>query len=208
MPRRRTRPTPTTRSTALLVGCLVLQTACAARFRPADPAAAARALRAQSYSGDLKLSLAGPTLRARTAVLVGFRRPDTMRIEVPGPSGARLVAVARDGKLAAVFPAHQAYFEGDATAEVLEALFGVSLTPRQVMDALLGVGGPGLSDYRVDWGSAVPARIEARLDDGARLKLEVRSADIDPALPDAAFEAPAHSGFRRVLAEEARELWR
>ena len=39
---------------------------------------------------------------------VAFRRPDALRIEIPGPPGARLMAVARGGRLTAVLPAERA----------------------------------------------------------------------------------------------------
>ena len=50
-------------------------------------------------------------------MLLAFRRPDALRIEIPGPAGARLVAVARGDRLWAVFPAERAVYYGAARAE-------------------------------------------------------------------------------------------
>ena len=182
-------------------------TGCATAFRPGTSETIARAKQAATYSGEVRLSLDGPLLRARTPVLVGFRRPEALRIEVPGPGSARLIAVARDGRFVAVFPGQKAFFDGEASPEVLEALFGVALAPAEVMDLLVGVGGPRVRDYRADWGPAFPERIEAILPDGGKLKLKIVAADFGPDLLDEAFAPPAHDGFRRVSADEARTLW-
>jgi hypothetical protein len=151
--------------------------------------------------------LKGPTLRARTPALVGFRRPDRLRLEIPGPSGARLVAVATAGRLTAVFPADQAVFQGAATEKDLEALLGVALTPEEVMDLLVGVGSPRLRAYQARWRAGLPREIAATLPDGATLKATVEDAELDPTLPEAAFAEPPHRGYRQVDMEEARALW-
>jgi hypothetical protein len=54
------------------------------------------------------VSVSGPEVRGRSRVLLAFRRPDALRIEIPGPAGARLVAVVRAGRLTAVLPAERA----------------------------------------------------------------------------------------------------
>src|SRR6185503_2010559 len=100
--------------------------ACAGALRPAPPEIAARARAAQTYSARLRVSLRGPEFRARARILLGFRRPDALRLEVPGPSGAQLIAVARGGSLLAVFPAERAVFAGAATEADLKALLGVA----------------------------------------------------------------------------------
>jgi hypothetical protein len=180
---------------------------CAAGWRPPAPDVALRAKQAGSYSGELRLSLTGPDVRARASVLVGFRRPDALRIEVPGPTGARLVAVAREGRFVAAFPHDRAYFDGSATSEVLESLFGVALAPAEVMDVIVGVSSPRLRAYKADWGPALPRRVEATLPDGARLKLDTVDAQLDAQVPSEAFDAPAHDGYKRISAAEARTLW-
>lgn len=152
------------------------------------------------------MSLNGPQFRARTRALVAFRRPDALRVEVPGPTGPRLVAVATGATLTAVFPSERAVFIGEASAEALASLLGVALTPPELMDLLVGVGSPRLKAYRAGWGPTLPRSIAATLPDGGRLDVTVDDADTAP-LPAAAFETPAHAGFRSIEADEARSLW-
>lgn len=173
---------------------------------PPLPDTAEAARRASSYSASLRVSLKGPSLRARTRTLVAFLRPDGLRIEVPGPTGPRVVAVARGGRVWAVFPADRAVFEGEATADALESLLGVSLTPDEVMDVLVGVRPARVSAYEAGWDARLPRRIVATLPDGARLTITVDEADLGVALSPGAFAAPPHEGFRVVDVEEARRL--
>jgi hypothetical protein len=166
-----------------------------------DKAAAAR-----SWSGSVRVSVSGPEVRGRSRVLLAFRRPDALRIEIPGPAGARLVAVVRAGRLVAVLPAQRAFLETAATADDLEALLGVALSPEELMDILVGKAPPGLRDYEAQWGAALPRRVEAILVDGTRLKATVDEAETGLDLPEAAFDPPPHAGHRRVDADEARRL--
>jgi hypothetical protein len=168
---------------------------------------AARARDAASYSARLRVSLNGPSLRARTPALVAFRRPDGLRIEVPGPAGPRVVAVTHGGRFIAVFPSERAFYAGSARAAELEALLGIALEPGEVMDLLVGVPSPRLKRYEARWGPVLPRRIDATLPDGGRLKVTVEEAEPGPALSEAAFGEPPHPGFRAVDAEEARSLW-
>jgi hypothetical protein len=185
----------------------LLAAGCAARSLPPTPEVAARARQAPLYSAQLRASLRGPELRARTPVLVAFRRPDALRVEVPGPAGLRLVAVARDATLTAVFPGERAVFVGPATASGLGSLLGVALEPAELMDLLVGAASQRLRELRLEWGSALPRRIVAVLPDGARLDLRVEDAELPAELPAAAFTPPPHEGYRRVDAEQARRLW-
>jgi hypothetical protein len=137
---------------------------------------------------------------------MAFRRPDAVRIEIPGPAGARLVAVAREGRLTAVLPAERAFLQSAAAAEDLEALLGVALSPRELMDVFLGVAPPGLRDYEVQWGGTLPRRVEAHLSDGTRFKATVDDAETGLDLAEAVFDPPPHAGYRRVDADEARRL--
>jgi len=194
------------RRAATLAAVLAL-TGCATAGVPPPQAVADRAAAASSYSARLRVTLKGPELRGRTAALLGFRRPDALRIEIPGPSGARLLAVARGESLVAVFPAERAVFRGQATAEGLEALLGIALTPAEVMDLLLGTAPARVRDYRARWGPELPREVRATLPDGGRLKATVESATLDPALPEAAFAEPEHDGYRSIDAAEARQLW-
>ena len=184
-----------------------MASACATVSLPPPADVAARAREAASYSARLRVSLKGPGLRARTPALVAFRRPDGLRIEVPGPAGPRLVAVAGGGRLVAVFPGERAVYAGEARASQLEALLGVALEPAEVMDLLVGVPSPRLRRYVAAWGPALPRRIEATLPDGGTLKATVEDPEMGTALLDAAFAEPPHEGYRSVDAEEARSLW-
>jgi hypothetical protein len=198
--------TPTTRRVRSPVALALLAGGCATAALP-PPAVREEARSAPTYSGRLRISLKGPALRARTRALVAFRRPDALRIEIPGPTGARLVAVAREGALAAVFPGDRAVFLGAATPAELDALLGVGLAPEEVIDLLVGVGSPRLRSYRARWGPALPAQIEATLPDGSRLEARVEDAEAGLPLPPAAFAEPPHPDYRRVSAAEARRLW-
>lgn len=197
---------PTAASVALALLALA-GSGCAARARVPPPDVVRRAAETSSYSAELRVRLNGPELRARTRALVAFRRPDALRVEIPGPTGARLVAVARDGRLWAVFPAQRAVFAGPAAATDLASLLGVALTPGEVMDVLVGRRPASVRDYEARWGPRVPRSVEATLPDGARLKVDVREPEIDPDLPAAAFAEPPHPGYREVDAGEARRLW-
>ncbi len=181
--------------------------ACATAGLPPPAETVARARTASSYSASLRVSLKGPELRARTRALVAFQRPDGLRVEIPGPTGVRLIAVAHGGALTAVFPAERAVFEGAAEARDLEALLGVALTPAEVMDLLVGAPSPRLKRYDARWGPNLPRQIDATLPDGGRLKVTVDDAATDIALAAEAFAPPAHAGYRAVGAEEARSLW-
>lgn len=167
----------------------------------------ASAAATQSYNSRLRISLDGPTLRARTPALLAFRRPDALRIEVPGPTGPRLIAVASGDRLWAVFPSERAFFSGRPTEEDFEALLGVALTPREVMDLLVGLPAPRLRAYEARWRGALPARIKATLPDGGRLTVTVDEADAGAAVSEQAYDEPPHPAYRTIGPEEARRLW-
>jgi hypothetical protein len=193
-------------TSAAAIAAAIGVAACAGSFRPAAPGVASRAASSPSYFGSLRVSVKGPDLRGRSRALVAFRRPDSLRIEIPGPSGARLVAVARGGRLTAVLPADRAFLACDAAPAELEALIGVALTPPELMDVLVGSRPEGLREYRADWGDAFPRRIDAVLADGTRLRATVDDADAGTSVSSAAFDPPAHAGYREVDADEARRL--
>ncbi len=193
----------------LAVGVLALAfaaAACAGAFRPAAPGVAERAAASPSWSGSLRVSVRGPDLRGRSRALMAFRRPDALRIEIPGPSGARMIAVARGGRLTAVLPSDRAFLAREASPAELDALIGVALEPAELMDVLVGARPASLRDYRADWGAAYPRRIEAVLGDGTRLEATVEEADDGVGVSPAAFDPPPHDGYREVDADEARRL--
>jgi len=152
------------------------------------------------------VSVRGPDLRGRSQALVAFRRPDAVRIEIPGPSGARLVAVISAGRLTAVLPADRAVLESAAGPQELEALLGLALTPSELMDVLVGIAPPGARSYEAHWGEALPRRVRAQLADGTRLDARVDEAEPDVELPAAAFQPPPCTGCRPIDADEARRL--
>jgi hypothetical protein len=199
-------PARPARIAAAALAFALLAAACAGTFRAAAPGVAERAAAAPSYSGSLRVSVSGRDTRGRSRALVAYRRPDALRIEIPGPSGARLVAVARGGRLTAVLPADRAFLERDATASGLDALIGVALSPAELMDVLAGRRPPSLLDYRADWGPSWPRRVEAVLADGTRLKATVEAADAGADVSPAAFDPPPHPGYREVEPDEARRL--
>jgi hypothetical protein len=188
---------------SLVVAPLVLG-ACASPARP--QAGVVTCPGRFTASARLKVSLRGRTCR-RGPSLVAFRRPDALRVEVPGPTGARILAVARAERLVAVFPGDRAVFEGRANAADLGALLGVALEPAEVMDLLVGAPPTQARGYRARWGPEAPRRVEAQLPDGTRLDLTIEEPRLGPDLPERAFLDPPHEGYRPVGAEEARSLW-
>jgi hypothetical protein len=208
MTRGATRPEPrgARRRAALGLAAVALAASCGPPPPPPSPDVVARAAALESYNAELKVSLSGPQGRGRLSVLLAFRRPDALRIEIPGPTGARLVAVARGPRLSAVFPGDRAVFEAGTAAADLEALLGVALTPAEMMDLLVGVRAPRLREHRVRWGPSLPRDVRATLPDGARIRVAVEDAQGGVSLPQAAFEEPPREGYRSVDADEAREL--
>ena len=197
-PPRRPRP-------ELAAAALLLAVACATARLPA-PGVAEKARAASSWSGSLRVSVSGKDLRGRSHALVAFRRPDAVRIEIPGPAGARLVAVTSSGRLTAVLPAERAVLESAAGPQELEALLGLALSPSELMDVLVGIAPPGARSYEAHWGETLPRRVRARLADGTRLDARVDEAEPDVELPAAAFQPPPCNGCRRIDATEARRL--
>ena len=196
------------RRVALLCAALAIaENACGGRWTVPDPTIAAEAAATKTYSARLRIALDGPTLRARTPVLIAFRRPDALRIEVPGPAGPRLVAVAAAGNLWAVFPSERAFFAGQATEADFEALLGIALTPGEVIDLLMGLPPARLRTYEARWQGPLPARIRATLPDGGRLTVSVEDPERGAVLPDQAFDEPPHAGYRTIAAAEARRFW-
>lgn len=193
---------------AALLALGFLASGCAtARLPPPAPMVVEAARAAATYSARLQVSLQAPGLRARTPALLAFRRPDALRVEIPGPSGARLVAVLSGGRLLAVFPGDRAFYQGAAGEAELQALLGLSLTPVEVMNVLVGAGSPRLLSYELQWGPTLPRQVKAVLPDGARLTLRVEEAEVGGALPAEAFVPPRHAGYRALPLEEARRLW-
>ena len=193
---------------AAALPALLFVAGCASRSAPPTPEVAQAARSLQSFSADLSVKVGGRVHAPRNTVLVGFRRPDRLRLEVPAPGSARLILVARDGVLTAVFPRARAVFEGPADRQVLGDIIGVALAPSDVMDFLVGVAPPSVIDYSAQWGPALPHRVRGQLEDGTRLDVKVVDPSPGATIADKAFEPPPHKGYRQIAAAEARELWR
>jgi hypothetical protein len=192
----------------LAAAAACLAAGCATVARLPAPEVVESASRVTSYTAELGVKVRGPDIRGpRVAAIVGFERPDRLRLEIPGPGGARLLLVARSGRLTAVFPRQRAVLEAEATARVIGDVTGVALTPADVMDFLVGKVPPGVSAYRAQWGPQLPARIEGRLEDGTRLDVRVKEPEPGAKIAARAFEAPPHEGYRAIDAAQARELW-
>jgi len=190
-----------------LAAVLAAGTGCATVSPPPPAVIMAGARSSLSYSARLRVTLKGPGLRGRTQALVGFRRPDALRVEIPGSAGARLVAVSREGTVTAVFPGEGAVFRGPASPEALESLLGVALSPPEIMDLLVGTRPTPVRTYDAKWGASLPREITATLADGTRLEVVVEEAEAGGVLPAAAFEEPPSPGYRSIGAAEARGLW-
>ena len=159
------------------------------------------------YTARLSVSFSGPRGRVRATVLAAFARPDSLRIELPGPGGARLVVVAAHGQLTAVFPGERAVFEGRSTADDVEAALGVALAPDEIMDMLVGFPGARIADARVAWGDRFPRRVSGRLADGTSLTVKMEAIETPATLPEVAFAPPPHPGYRALDADETRDMW-
>jgi len=181
--------------------------ACATTSHLPAPDIIAAARVASTYSAELQIGLRGPELYGRARTILGFRRPDRLRIELPSPQGARLVLVVKDGVATAVFPVERAYFEGPATVRTMGIVTGVALSVQDVMDLLTGGAPPGVSAHRVSWGPLVPSRVRGTLEDGTSLDIKVKEPQLGRDITEAAFLPPPHEGYRSVTAEEARDLW-
>jgi hypothetical protein len=195
------------RSAETALAAALLAAGCATAPTPPPRAILEHARETASYSGRLRVSVKGKSLKGRATALVGFRRPDALRIEIPGPAGLRLVAVTREGAITAVFPADHVVFRGVATPEVLESLLGLRLSPPDVMDLLVGTAPASARSYRARWGASLPRELEATLADGTRLGVVVEDAEAGVTIPPAAFDEPSTKGCRPISASEARGLW-
>jgi hypothetical protein len=195
------------RSAEAALAAALLAVGCATAPAPPPRAVLDQARAAASYSGRLRVSVKGQALKGRATALVGFQRPDALRVEVPGPTGLRLVAVTREGAVTAVFPGDRAVFRGAATADAFESLLGLRLTPPEVMDLLVGTAPPRARSYRARWGASLPREVNATLADGTRLELVVEDAEAGAAIPATAFDEPPTLGCRPISASEARGLW-
>jgi hypothetical protein len=190
---------------AVLLGAL-LAGGCAT-FRPPQPGVMMQAQASPTYSAEIRASLRGPQGRGRMNALVAFRRPDDLRIEVPGPAGPRLTVVASRGTVTSVFTEDRAVFTGPATADTVDAILGVALSPGEIMDLLVGrASSPSIVSARFGWGANGPDEIDARFNDGSQLRVHVRGIELGREYPEAAFRPPPHDGYRPIQADEVADI--
>ena len=178
-----------------------------ATVSPPPPHVQDSAAAATTYAARLRVSVKGGAMRGRADVLVGFERPDKLRIEIPGGVGPRLVLTTRAGRLVAVFPPERAFHQGDATSERTEAVLGLALSPQEIMDLLVGRPSPRLVAHRLRWGLAAPSRIEAELANGDKLKIAAEDVDLGVPFGAGVFDDPPHPGYRELSEAEVRRLW-
>jgi hypothetical protein len=177
---------------------------CAARGHVATPEEIARLQKVEGLSASGLLSLAGPSGRFRTRVVLGVSRPDAVRIEIPSGTGLRFLLVARGGRLRAELPGDGVAYEGVATAEVMDDLFGIDFEPRDLVAAVLGNASPRLSTtWRFDRGR--PSHTMMKGSDGRTLALSLDDAEL-AAPPAAAFEVLGGRGQSVTLREMSDRL--
>lgn len=135
--------------------------ACTTRGHIASPAEMALLEKAEGLSSAGRITLSGPKGRFSARVVFGAARPEALRIEIPAGTGLRFLLVAKDGRLRADLPGDDAMYEGPATTEVMKALFGIDLSPRDLVGAILGSPPDSLSlSWRFE--RSAPVRLAIR----------------------------------------------
>jgi hypothetical protein len=92
--------------------------------------------------------LSGPKGRFSAPIVFGMARPDALRIEIPSSAGLRFLLIVKDGRLRADLPQDDAMFEGLASGEVMNGLFGIDIEPKDLIDSILGSPPPSM---KVGW---------------------------------------------------------
>jgi hypothetical protein len=186
---------------ALLAMSLV---ACAARGHIATPAELVALNEAGGLSASGRLSLSGPKGRFSAQMVFGAARPDFLRIEIPAGTGLRFLLVTKNGALRADFPEDDAMFEGAATREVMNGLFGIDLAPEDLVGAILGSPPESL---KVGWRfeGTLPTQVAIRGSNNTRLTLNLDDPQIKaPRLQ--AFDFGRPRGRSWTLAEMSDRL--
>jgi hypothetical protein len=144
--------------------------ACAARGHIATPGDLALLEKADGLSSAGRITLQGPKGKFSARVVFGVARTNALRIEIPGGTGLRFLLVAKDGRLRADLPGDDAMFEGPATSEVMNGLFGIDLAPKDLVGAILGSPPASLNaSWRFE--SSLPAQMSLRGSNDTRLTL-------------------------------------
>jgi hypothetical protein len=95
------------------------------------------------YQGFVRVRGRGPDGGFDAKLVVIFRRPSELRVELLGAfGGTRWVAVAGASGIIAYFPGRREYLKEEDTPEVVGRLLGLRLAPEEVMAVLSGVGLP------------------------------------------------------------------
>jgi hypothetical protein len=95
------------------------------------------------YEGFVRLRGRGPDGGFDARLVVIFRRPAELRVELVGAfGGTRWTAVADASGITAYFPGRREYLKEEDTAEIVGRLLGLRLAPDEVMAVLAGVGLP------------------------------------------------------------------
>ena len=152
--------------------------ACATRGHIATPGEMALLERTAGLSSAGRITLQGPKGKFSARVVFGVARPDSLRIEIPAGTGLRFLLVAKDGRLRADLPEDDAMYEGPATTEVMDRLFGIDLSPRDLVGAILG---PPPESLRVSWRfeRSRPAQMTIRGSNDTRLTLSLDDPEIE-----------------------------
>jgi hypothetical protein len=165
---------------------------CATRGHVATPDEVARLERAGGLSASGKITLSGPKGKFSARVVFGVARPDALRIEIPGGTGLRFLLVAKEGILRADLPGDDAMFEGPGTREVMNGLFGIDLSPADLVRAVLGPPPPSME---VGWRFAktLPAQVSIRGSNQTRLSITLDDAEVEAPKPRAFDFGPARA---------------
>lgn len=123
------------------------------------------------YEGFVRIRGQGPDGGFSARLVVIFRRPHALRVELLGAFGStRWSAVANESGITVVFPGPNQYVEEEDSADVVGRLLGVRLSSGEVMAILSGIGAPldapVVSAYRQ--GSLTVARLAS----GVRVELD------------------------------------
>ncbi|MEO8499388.1 MAG: hypothetical protein ABI565_00635 [Vicinamibacteria bacterium] len=175
---------------------------CATRGHIATPDEMARLNSARGLSASGRLTLSGPKGRFSARVVFGVARPDALRIEVPEGTGLRFLLVAREGRLRADRPGDDAMFEGPSTREVMSGLFGIDLSPSDLVNAILGAP-PQHLDVGWRFERNGPAQVSIRGVSHIRLTLTLDEPEVESPRPEAFAPGPprAHVLGLREMSE-------
>jgi hypothetical protein len=141
--------------------CIAVSAACAARrvslpadpgtafpgFAEADQAATAPCGGVRTLTAELGLSGSAGGRRVRGRAIVGFGEPDAMRLEGVAPFGPpAFILAAREGRGSLLLPRDDRAVRDAPPGEILDALFGVALSPADLQAVVTGcvvpVGAP------------------------------------------------------------------